>query len=307
MLFVILGINLQQSFAQNDSVVLPDYMSSTKYPRLNPNYLKTHWDLIYDESKGKNVSVTYFTIGDKKPVRVNNLVSYKNNRCEDFYMNYPIRNSIIASFCVNENECIIIIQTLEIYKFNYIDSSLILISDLYDTGLFTNDINYSYNKIINEIDVKIRENNTSCLNLYCKYKGIENINIGRMGSGNLVKVDSTWFLSFQYLPLSRDINDGVDILLKSNDLKNWTKCKVILNYKYKNYNESLKTFVPFLFTFENVDGHLRNIYKKENDLYFSDNNHVIYKSIDGGNTFKLHKIFRPFPEPVVPTFENTNH
>ena len=196
-------------------------------------------------------------------------------------------------------------------KFKYSDSSITYIADLSETGLFDESIKQTYNESINEVNDILKNNPNDYppsdrqKEIYFKFQGIRNIEIGRMMSGNLVKIDSTWFLSFEYVNKSKLCTEN--ILLKSNDLKNWTKCKVYLNYLYKQYNEGLKKFTPLLLTFENNDDHLTNIYKYNNNLYFSDNQYVIYKSVDNGNTFKLYKIFKPFPTPVVPTFENTNH
>lgn len=316
MLFVTLGVIFQQSFAQSDSVVLPEYMLYIKYPKQHVDYkLKKKIDYIYDEQLGGKVWVTYFTIGNKKPVRVNSNVSY-NNTCKWWYfkqnIGYSIENNIVASYCINEDECIIFVKTMEFYKFKYSDSSITYISDLSETGIFDENIKSTYSKTIDEVNDIIKKNPNDgsggdrCLDVYCKFMGIRNIEIGRMLSGNLVKIGDTWFLSFEYKNLVKQCNEKI-LFRSTDDLKTWTRCKVYLNYKYKTYNESLKSFTPFLLTFENNDTPLSNIYKNNNDLYFSDNNHCIYKSTDDGNTFRFYKLIRPFPEPVVPTFENTNH
>ena len=315
MLFVTLGVSLQNVIAQNDSVVLPDYMYKTKRTKEHLQYkLKTNSDYKYDERKGGDGWVTHFTISNKKPVRVDNLVSY-NNTCAWWYfkqnMIYSIENNIVASYCLNEDECIIFVRTMEFYKFKYSDSTITYLGDLSETGLFDESIKQTYNESINEVNDILKNNPNDYppsdrqKDIYFKFRGIRNIEIGRMNTGNLVKVDSVWFLSFEYINLMKQTDEM--ILLKSTDLKTWTKSKVYLNYKYKMYNEGLKTFIPYLYTYENYDIPLQVTCKINNDIYFSDQNRLIYKSTDNGNTFKIYKIFRPFPEPKLPTFENTNH
>jgi hypothetical protein len=322
MLFVILGISLQNVIAQNDSVVLPDYMYKYEFKHYKEKQytnhrLKTKNEYSYDEKLGRTVMKYYYTIDNKKPVRVENTVSY-NNTCNWWYikqsMVYSIESNIVGSYCINDDECIIFVKTMEFYKFRYSDSSITYVGDLSESGLFNETINYNRNETIKEVEDVINKNPNSgqpsseTLEIYYKFRGVRNIQIGRMESGNLTYIDGVWFLSFQYYDFTKPLNDGTEILLRSIDnMKTWTRSKVYLNYMYKQYDVNLKKFIPFLLTFENNDGHLTNIYKINNVIYFSDIENVIYKSVDNGNIFKLYKIFKPFPTPVVPTFENTNH
>jgi hypothetical protein len=299
-LFVVLGINLQQSFAQNDSVVLPDYMykrsTFEKVKSGNENYLTVSFIYGYDSLSDKFKRKTFFTIRNKKPVNVYDYVLYKNG-CN---LGYFLENeTIVTSFALNDNECIIFTKYMEFYKFTYSDSSIVKISDL--IGDFNENRVNGFKKGYQEVV----DFDNGCLHSYCEFRGLQLSDVGRMWSGNLVKIDSTWFLSFEYFDFNKTSN--IRVLIKSNDLKNWDRCKVHLNYKYKKYNESLKTFVPFLFTYEDYDVPLKNSCKINGVIYFSDSDRLIYKSVDNGTTFKLYKVFRPFPEPVVPTFENTNH
>ena len=310
-LFVTLGVNLQQSVAQNDSVVLPDYMYKNLYPRSgNSNALKINSNFDFNKETLKITNVTKFSIGDKKPVIVNSYIKYVNSCKSGYYLD---ERYVVGCYCINDNECYIFTSYLKMYKFIYSDSSIIEVNDLSNLNIFKEDLDISYNKAIKEVVDFEKENpgfyiegtENGCLNTYCKFRGLQIMDIGRMSSGNLVKIDSIWFLSFEYESFSSGYS--IRVLLKSNDLKTWTKCKVYLNYKYSFYNEQLKSFLPYLFTYENYDIPLRNVCKINNIIYFSDSDRLIYMSSDGGNTFKLYKVFRPFPEPVIPTFENTNH